>query len=279
MRRASLRSARVIDLVSGRRAMSSSAAGTIAWRPDCRMSMPAEPASLLLLPGIDGTELFFGPLLAALPPWIRPQVVTYPMSGGNGYADLLPLVETSAAATPDFFVLGWSFSGPLALMLAARQPRRTRGVILCSSFVRPPLHVPAWLRLATIAPTVGLIRLARRAPSRVFGARSPALAQVQAMTWSRVPSRTMAERARAILNVDARDLLRRCASPVLYLAAAQDSVVPRRNAEEVARELPATRIATIDGHHLALFTNASAAAEIIASFMREAAGEPPDRPR
>lgn len=232
--------------------------------------MTVETTSLLLLPGIDGTEVFFGPLLAALPAWIRPQVVTYPTSGGNGYSDLLPLVEASAASAADFFVLGWSFSGPLALMLAAREPRRTRGVILCSSFVRPPFPAPAWLRLATVAPTVALIRLARRAPSHLFGPRSQPLAQAQAMTWSRVPSRVVAERARAILSLDARDVLRRCAAPVLYLAASGDSIVPRRNAQAVARERPETEVGTIDGHHLALFTNAGAAAEAIANFMRRA---------
>ena len=231
--------------------------------------LPPEAASLLLLPGIDGTEVFFAPLLAVLPPWIRPQVVTYPTSGGNGYADLLPLVQASAAGAQNFFVLGWSFSGPLALMLAAREPRRTRGVILCSSFVRPPL--PGWLRLATVSPTIGLLRLARRAPSRLFGPRSNSLARARAMTWARVPSRVVAQRARAILGVDARDLLRRCGAPVLYLGASRDSIVSRRNAEEIARERPATQLAIIEGHHLALFTNAGAAAETIATFMRRAA--------
>jgi len=224
--------------------------------------------TLVLLPGIDGTEVLFGPLLAALPDWITPWVVTFPTSGANGYADLLPLVERSAGAASEFFVLGWSFSGPLALMLAVRQPRRTRGVILCSSFVRAPLPAARWLRFATLAPTVGLVRFARRAPARVFGARSLPLAQAQAVTWSRVPSRVVAERARAILALDAREALRRCPAPLLYLAASRDRVVPLSNAEEISRERPGTHIATIEGEHLALFTNASAAAQSIVGFMR-----------
>jgi pimeloyl-ACP methyl ester carboxylesterase len=224
------------------------------------------------LPGIDGTEILFRPLVAALPHWITAHVVTYPASGPNGYADLLPLVERSAANAPEFFVLGWSFSGPLALMLAARQPRRARGVILCSSFVRAPVPAMRWLRFATVTPTVGLVRLARRAPARILGPRSPALAEAQAMTWSRVPSRVVAQRARAILALDAREILRRCPSPLLYMAASADRVVPRHNADEVVRERPGTRIATIDGDHLALFTNADAAAQSIARFIEAARG-------
>ena len=225
--------------------------------------------TLLLLPGLDGTEVLFGPLRSALPSWIRPRVVPYPPTGGNGYADLLPLVERSAEGVSDYFVLGWSFSGPLALMLAAGQPHRARGVILCSSFVRPPVPAARWLRLVTVSPTVTLLRLARRAPAHLLGRGSTPLARAQAQTWARVPSRTVAERARAALSLDARDTLRRCACPVLYLGASRDGLVRPRSAEEVARERPASRMVTIDGHHLALFTNAGAAADAIARFMLE----------
>jgi len=48
--------------------------------------------------------------------------------------------------------------------------------------------------------------------------------------------------------------------------------VPRDNAEEVARERPGARIATIDGDHFALFTNAGTAAQTIAGFIEGAPG-------
>src|SRR5262249_37046547 len=158
---------------------------------------------------------------------------------------------------------------PLALMLADRLPGRVRGVILCSTFVRAPLPNAGWLRLATITPTVWLVRTARRVPARVFRPRSLPLAGAQAMTWPRVSSRVIAERARAILALDVREMLGRCAAPLLYLAATRDRVVPRRNAEEIARARPGVRVATIDGGHLALFTNAGAAAQTITGFIRE----------
>ena len=78
--------------------------------------------TLVLLPGLDGTEVFFRPLLAVLPTWIKPMVVTYPTSGANNYSHLLSVaqaaIEDSNSRT--FYVLGWSFSGPLALMVAGR---------------------------------------------------------------------------------------------------------------------------------------------------------------
>ena len=87
-----------------------------------RLLLPA----LLLLPGLDGTEVFFRPLCEALPTAVARRVVTYPEQGPNGYDDLYPRVvaaaETAVADGGPCDVLGWSFSGPLALRLAAERP-------------------------------------------------------------------------------------------------------------------------------------------------------------
>jgi pimeloyl-ACP methyl ester carboxylesterase len=93
----------------------------------------------------------------------------------------------------------------------------------------------------------------------------------RAATLARVPSRILAIRAQAILALDARGCLRGCPRPVLYLAGSRDKVVPRRNAEEVVREFPSTKVVTIDGPHLALYTNPGAAVDAIVGFMRESA--------
>ena len=224
--------------------------------------------TLVLLPGLDGTEVFFQPLLTALPSWIRPVVVTYPTAGANGYADLLPLVEAATEHLEAFYVLGWSFSGPLALMLAAQEPKRTQGVILSASFIRPPLPLLPWVRCAVGAPVVTFLRLARRMPALVPRRWPEQLKRDKAATLSRVPAAIIAARAQAIIAVDARATLRKCRSPVLYLAGSHDRVVPYRNAEMMAREMPTIRTVTIEGSHMAMYTNPMAAATAIARFMQ-----------
>jgi pimeloyl-[acyl-carrier protein] methyl ester esterase len=224
--------------------------------------------TLVLLPGLDGTEIFFRPLIAALPRWIKPLVVTYPASGANDYPDLLSVIRAAIAGSREFYVLGWSFSGPLALMLAAKDPDRIRGVILCASFVQTPLPVLSSLRWAVLPPIVHLVRLAHRA--HLLTTNSPdTLRHDKAATLARVPSHIVAARARVILALDAREYLRECPRPVLYVAGSRDKIVPSRNAEEVVRELPSTRIVTIDGPHLALYTNPAAAVSAIVAFMRD----------
>jgi pimeloyl-[acyl-carrier protein] methyl ester esterase len=226
--------------------------------------------TLVLLPGLDGTEIFFGPLLAALPAWVKPLVVTYPTSGANDYSHLLAVVRAAIEDSRDFYVLGWSFSGPLALMLAAKEPNRIRGVILCASFVRSPLPVLSSLRFAVVSPVVHLVRLARRTPL-LSNYSTDMLRHDKATTWARVPSRILAARARVILALDARDYLRECPRPVLYVAGSRDRIVPSWNAEEVVRELPSAKVVTIDGPHLALYTNPAAAVHAIVGFIRESA--------
>jgi pimeloyl-[acyl-carrier protein] methyl ester esterase len=225
--------------------------------------------TLVLLPGLDGTEVFFGPLLAELPKWVKPVVVTYPTSGANHYSDLLTVVQAAVEDSKEFYVLGWSFSGPLALMLAAEERSKVRGVILCASFIRPPLPGLSWLRFAITSPVVHLTRLVHRATALLSSHSTDMFRRDKAATLARVPSYILAARARNILALDARECLRRCPRPLLYLAGSRDKVVPRRNAEAVVREFPSTKVVTIDGPHLALYTNPSAAAHAIVGFMRE----------
>jgi len=222
--------------------------------------------TLVLLPGLDGTEIFFRPLLAALPTWVKPLVVTYPISGANDYSDLLAVVQAAVEDSKEFYVLGWSFSGPLAVMLTVKDPTRIRGVILCASFVRPPHPVLSWLPVAVISPVVHLVRWARRTPMFLF---NDMFRRDKAATWARVPTRVLVARARAILALDARDCLRECSRPVLYVAGSRDKIVPSWNAEEVVRELPSTKVVTIDGPHLALYTNPAAAVHAIVRFIRD----------
>jgi pimeloyl-ACP methyl ester carboxylesterase len=231
----------------------------------------SEEATLVLLPGLDGTEIFFQPLLGALPKYVRTVVVSYPQSGGDSYAELLALIRREVVGISEFFVLGWSFSGPLALMLADAEPERVRGVILSATFVRPP---QAWLRrwrFALVTPVVWSWRAVRRLPLWLFRSRGDAFRQAKSQTWRRIPARVLARRLRAIANVDARGTLRSCRSPILYLAASDDAIVPRTNFDEIAREQPSVVLVVIDGRHQAMYSNPQPAAQAIVDFMAAAA--------
>ncbi len=224
--------------------------------------------TLVLLPGLDGTEIFFGPLLAQLPPWIDPVVVTYPASGPNAYDDLAPIVLQAVDGLAEFAILGWSFGGPLALMVAAGRPTRVSAVVLCSSFVTPPHPGLVRFRFAMTAPVIAAVRAVRRTRLRIPGWASAEMRKAKATTWRRVTARVLAARARAAMGVDARRLLAECRPRILYLASTRDEVIPRTSLDEVLAHAPHTEVAEIEGPHLALFTNPVQSAARIAGFLQ-----------
>lgn len=93
---------------------------------------------LILLPGLDGTGELFEPLVRILPAEVQPVIVSYPLDRELGYADLLPIVKAALPRGEDFFLAAESFSGPLAVEIAAEALPRLKGVVLCASFVKSP---------------------------------------------------------------------------------------------------------------------------------------------
>jgi pimeloyl-ACP methyl ester carboxylesterase len=165
-------------------------------------------------------------------------------------------------------LLGWSFSGPLALMMAAEAPRGLCGVILCASFISVPWPVIRVLRGAVTASLARLFPFVSEVLARLGGYTSDAFRRDRAECWTRVPPSILAARARAILGMERRPKLA-CRVPLLYLGGSSDVVVPSWNAGAVTRAIPSARVVTIDGPHLALYTNPEAAARVIAQFIRE----------
>lgn len=226
--------------------------------------------TLVLLPGLDGTEIFFGPLLRHLPSWIEPVVIVYPTYGNNDYKeDLLPIVMSKVVNLKSFVIFGWSFGGPLALMVASRCPSQVIGVILCGSFVTPPNPRLVPFRFAISAPLIAIVRATRRARLLIPGYATTELRHAKAITWRRVNSRELASRSKSALSVDVRAQLRECRAPLIYLASTRDEVISRTSLNEVLEVAPQTQVAEIDGPHLALFTNPLQSAEKIMDFLRE----------
>lgn len=231
--------------------------------------MGTPPATLVLLPGLDGTEVFFRPLLASLPEWVRPHVICFPPAGANEYADLLSIAREAVSNIPCYYILGSSFSGPLALMVAEAERSKVKGVILATTFVSPPRKIYVQMRFTAVTPTIWLLRACRRIPVWLSRGSTDQLRLDKAETWRRVSARTVASRIRALLKVDADKLLTNCQTPVLCIAGSNDGVVPQHNVEEIIRARPSVSVRIIEGRHFAMYTNPTAAADAITEFMQQ----------
>jgi len=228
--------------------------------------------TLVALPGLEGSDLTLGPFKDAAPAGVDVRTVSYPSGPANSYEELRPLARSALPTDRAFFLLGWSFSGPMALMLAAEKPAGLRGVILAASFVRRPVPLPPWMRHLATPALFKLYPATYQAKALLGDGDARRLRHLVAEAHARSGPEALAARARAALTVDAREALAACEVPILYLRATRDRLIARRCSEEAQRLEPEMTIADIDGPHMALATNPEAAWRALVDFMRTTAG-------
>lgn len=218
---------------------------------------------IVLLPGMDGTDAFFRPFVEHCPPGVHVQTLEYERFDATSY-------EALALPDDDFFLLGWSFSGPLALMLAASQVPRLRGIIMVASFVwRPVRYLPGWLKVFARPSLFTLYPIASMGQALLQGYSTPALHALQSEAFSKTTSRSLAARVRALLGVDVRSELRSCPVPILYLRAQDDRVIHRGHGQMIANEAPRATLVDVPGPHLCLATHPHEAWTVIQAFLKE----------
>lgn len=235
----------------------------------------AEPARvprpvLVLLPGMDGTGLLFAPLQQWLQPRCDVHVVSYPQDVLMDYDALTKHVRPQLPVDRPWLLLGESFGGPLALMLADQGLPNLRGLILCCTFARHPWAVLArwtgWLP-AVLPPlrVVTWLLLGRRAST---DARA-----MLAQTLARVRADVMRARLWQALAVDTRAQLVRLRLPLLYLQARRDRLVGASAGAEVQRLCRQAKRVVLDTTHGLLQSQPEAAARLIGDFVARHAVE------
>ena len=222
----------------------------------------------LLLPGMDGTGRLFAPLCAHLPPTIEPRTIAYPGDHALDYRELAELVRPQLPTSGRWFVLGESFSGPLALRLADERPPGLAGIILVASFASSPLAwLPRWSH-ALVRPA--LFHGLGLAPRHALGlARCPPeITALLRESLAAVAPAVMAARARAILELaapPASEALREL--PALLLAARHDRLIARRHTARLQALLPRAQLHWLAAPHLLLQACPEQAAAHIAAWI------------
>lgn len=228
---------------------------------------PTLAPTLVLLPGMDGTGSLFDPLLQALDPRWPVQVLRYP---GDQPLDYPALVERVIAQLPTarrFILLGESFSGPVAVSVAARQPQGLIGLVLCSSFVRNPRP-----RLAPLQPLLKVLPV-QRLPFwpldalLLGGFSTPSLRQAVAAAIAQVTPPVLQARLQAVISVDLCQALASTRVPLLYLRARRDRLVPQSASALVLQWRSDARLAEIEAPHCLLQAAPAEAAAHLQQFM------------
>jgi pimeloyl-ACP methyl ester carboxylesterase len=225
---------------------------------------------------LDGTGKLFAEFLKALDPEFNATVIAYPKDVPLGYAELEALVRSAVPADRPFVLLGESFSGPIAIRIAAAPPEGLVGLILCGTFAKNPFPYLAWARpLAAYLPLKQLPRWAR-APL-MWGSARPSRAPRQSeRAMASVSPVVIRRRIAALLAADESAALLKVVAPTLVLRATRDRVVSSAATMRIMRGIKHARRIDIDGPHLLLQTRPAECAAAVQSFAAQIGR--PDRP-
>lgn len=186
--------------------------------------MPAP--MVILLPGTDGTGVFFQGLVEALKAFCEIKVLSYPQHGDQSYEHLGRHLLSELPTDRDYILVGESFGGPLAIWLATHATVKPVKLILGATFAASPFSLPGrW-----IAP---LVPLARFIPLREWqikfmlfnGGHAQWAAQIFENTRS-IDRRVLLSRVQSVLRCDMRAALSALPIPVLCLNATNDRLLP-----------------------------------------------------
>jgi pimeloyl-ACP methyl ester carboxylesterase len=222
----------------------------------------------VLLPGMDGTGDLFAPLIAALGPQVGVKVIRYPADGAHGYAELESLVRTQLPPGP-IVLLGESFSGPIAISIAASAPAGLQGLVLCCTFASNPRPV-----LSGMGKLIQMVPLSAM-PTRLLSSAllgSYETSQLRAAfgaALAKVSPATMKARMRAVLSIDVRGCLRKVNVPILYMQARHDRVVPPSAGRDILRLKPTAGLMQFDAPHFLLQAAATSAARAVEEFVHK----------
>ena len=223
-------------------------------------------SSLVLLPGMDGTGSLFSDFISALPRDSEPLVVRYPSDRALSYPEIENFVSERLPLQPHILVAE-SFSGPIAIAVAATAPLGLRGVVLVCSFAKAPVSaligglvakLPLWrapVRLSAAA------LLGRHSTPSLRKRLSAAISQVSAEVWR--------SRLRAVLSVDVTSRLKAVKVPLLYMQAQSDRVVPGSAWRQIKRFLPTAQFEAMSGPHFLLQAKPVESAARITLFAKE----------
>jgi pimeloyl-ACP methyl ester carboxylesterase len=217
---------------------------------------------------LDGSGKRFSEFIHCLGCAAQVEVIAYPCDEPLGYDQLEVLVRASLPAGQRYFLLGESFSGPLAIRIAANPPDGLAGVILCGAFAKNPLPWLRWARpLAVRAPIKSLPRWLRALLlwGSIQPQRAPARAD-RAMTG--VAAAVVRHRIGAIFDVDESRRLDGIDLPLLILRARGDLIVSRAATQWMLKTARGAQLAEMDGPHLLLQSRPADCADVVLQFLQ-----------
>jgi pimeloyl-ACP methyl ester carboxylesterase len=161
-----------------------------------------------------------------------------------------------------------SFSGPVAISIAAARPEGLTALVLAGSFVQHAIRLPAWVRpvigpyLFRSPPPAWLVRRLATGPD----APDDLVAETRAALRMVKPN-VLARRVQELLSVDVAGDFLNVTVPMLYLAGTRDRLLGPAVENALKRLRPDLEVAALEAPHFILQRRPAEAAEVIENFL------------
>lgn len=219
---------------------------------------------------MDGTGELFAPFKAALGRRVKTRVVGYPSDEALEYPALEKIVRAALPTDEDYVLLAESFSGPIAVSIAATHPRHLKGLVLCATFVRNPRPITAPLRMMLNHLPLNAIPAHLSTPVLLGHFATAELTEALRHTLAPLSNAVLRARLHAVLAVDVAAKMEQVKVPVLYVRATHDRVVPQSASTHVALLCPHAEFIEVDVPHFVLQAAPKEAADAVSAFVRGA---------
>jgi len=204
----------------------------------------------VLLPGLHGTAALWTHFLRVAPSWARPFPVVLPTIGPQTPAELAHRVLSKLTTHAAPIVIAESFSGPLAIRLAADIEPPPELLVLVNTFVVAPFgHLPRLLPASMLGAS---IPGRRRLVARLMAGGERRLAQEVVEAVDEVPRGCLRSRLAALAAIDEREALARIEAPILVLRGDADRLIGAGSTERIGELRPDAVIVSLPAPHLLL---------------------------
>lgn len=233
-----------------------------------------DPSSIIwtFLPGLHGTADLFDGVKDLMPTGRQVEYIELPQTGKQDYKSLSSKISESWQTGQKRLLIAESFSGPLAIRLAALDSEDVIGVVLVSSFCDAPIN-PGFAMLP-LRPLF-MVKPSRATVKHFLIGDDASSAETTQLldAIGNIPSSTLAKRVRTVLNLEERDNPSLRQVPMLILQAHNDNLVPWEAQSRLIASYPHADVHWIESPHLMLQRKPGQCLQLIDEFLAEGGPE------
>ena len=222
---------------------------------------------VVLLPGLHGSTAMFSSFVALAPSWARCVPVALPTLGDQSLDGLATTLEAELRRLEGFALVAESYSGPIAVRIAARLGQKVALLALCNPLVEMPVALPAGLA-ASAATWRGMPAWTVAA---VLAGGDRALGKAALDGIRALPKEVLEARLASAFSATADEIAPLLSPPLLAILGSRDRLVSPDRTRALLKGVPFATVVEFDAPHLVVQTKPAEVWDAISGELESAA--------